>query len=444
MTQIVTRSGKGSALTYEEMDSNLTNLKTDVESTQANVIAANTRIATLDANLGTATTNITALQANAGTQSTEISGLRANITAANAEIATKTTSGYVDSAISVAINNLINSAPGTLDTLGEIAANLATNADTVGAILNSITSTNANVSAANARIVVIDANLGTATTNISTLFANAGTQTTEIDGLRANITAANARIQVLDANLGTATNNITTLFANAAAQSQDIAAVNAELDSVETWANINLNLYTNANVAAYLPGYGGNILVNTVTANAVAISTTAAQTPTVGKLVWDSGSGTLAYQYAGGNVVNYVGRQLNSLVYNGEATTLAKGEVVYIFGAQGQRPSVKRAQANSDTTSARTLGVVAESIASGAEGLVTIAGEVADINTSAFTEGAILYLSGTTPGAITQTKPQAPTHLVYVGAWSHHTDQTTGTHTPSLCGRVFEIKCPQW
>jgi len=447
MTTIVTRSGKGSALTYEEMDSNLTNLKTDVESTQANVIAANARIATLDANLGTATTNITTLFANAGTQSTEITNLWSNAAAQSTAIAGKTTTTYVDSAISTAVNNLINSAPGTLDTLGEIAANLATNADTVGAILNSITSTNGNVTAANARIATIDANLGTATTNISTLFTNAATQATSINAINANlgayqtfananvsslqnqITGANARIATIDANLGTATTNITTLFTNAATQATSIRTLDANLGTATTnisalqantgsfynWANVNLNYYTNANVAAYLPAYGGNVLINTATANAVAISTTANLTPAIGKLVWDSGTGTLAYSLAGGNVVNYVGQQENALVYNAEATTLNKGEVVYIFGAQGQRPSVKRALASSDTTSARTIGIVAESIAAGAEGFITVSGQVANIDTSAFTEGSILYLSGTVAGAITATKPQAPTHLVYVG-----------------------------
>jgi hypothetical protein len=40
---------------------------------------------------------------------------------------------------------------------------------------------------------------------------------------------------------------------------------------------------------------------------------------------------------------------------------------------------------------------------------------IQNINTSAYTDGAQLYLSGTTAGAVTTTKPSAPIHLVYVG-----------------------------
>jgi hypothetical protein len=317
MTTIVTRQGKGSALTYEEMDSNLTNLKTDVESTQANVTAANARVAVIDANLGTVSTAVTALEsnaagqanqitganaaiatantalknyvdgqvstltANAGTQQTtintntaDITDLRANITAANAAIATKTTEGYVDSAISTAVNNLINSAPGTLDTLGEIAANLATNADTVGAIVNSITSTNANVTAANARIATLDANLGSATNNITTLFANAATQSTDISTLFSNAASQTTSLQVLDANLGTATTNITALQGNAGTQqttinthTSQIATLDANLGTATT--NITTLFANAATQQTTLNGLG---TIATQNANAVTIT----------------------------------------------------------------------------------------------------------------------------------------------------------------------------
>mgnify|MGYP003347050141 CR=1 FL=1 len=45
---------------------------------------------------------------------------------------------------------------------------------------------------------------------------------------------------------------------------------------------------------------------------------------------------------------------------------------------------------------------------------MTIIGLISEIDTSAYTDGAQLYLSGSTAGALTATKPYAPTHLVYV------------------------------
>ena len=62
---------------------------------------------------------------------------------------------YTTNAISTAVNNLINSAPGTLDTLGQIAANLATEAGAIGSIVSSITSVNANVTSANSKIATL-------------------------------------------------------------------------------------------------------------------------------------------------------------------------------------------------------------------------------------------------------------------------------------------------
>ena len=149
--------------------------------------------------------------------------------------------------------------------------------------------------------------------------------------------------------------------------------------------------------------------------DSITFDTTAAETSAVAKLYWDNGDGTISSGLKGGNVTARLGQNLYTLVYNAEASTMTKGQVVYIFGAQGQRPSVKLARADADVTSARTFGVVAETITAGGEGFVCIEGDVDNINTLGLTEGGQLYLSGTTAGAYTQTKPQAPIHLVYVG-----------------------------
>ena len=103
-----------------------------------------------------------------------------------------------------------------------------------------------------------------------------------------------------------------------------------------------------------------------------------------------------------------------TFVRNGEATTLTIGTVVYLDAQQGDRATVKRALNTSDATSAKTLGVVAETIAANADGLVTTLGYLEKVNTSAFTAGQTLYL-GSTAGTFTSTKPHAPNHMVYVG-----------------------------
>jgi len=110
-------------------------------------------------------------------------------------------------------------------------------------------------------------------------------------------------------------------------------------------------------------------------------------------------------------------------VYNSTGSTLTKGTVVYINGGQGNLPTVTKAQANSDANSAQTYGVVQSDITNNNNGYVVVIGMLSDIDTQSYSAGTQLYLSPTTAGAWTTTKPSAPNHLVYVGivVYSHPT-----------------------
>ncbi len=102
-------------------------------------------------------------------------------------------------------------------------------------------------------------------------------------------------------------------------------------------------------------------------------------------------------------------------IRNNTGSTLTKGQVVYPNGANGNIVTVALAQANNDANSARTFGLVSENILVNDEGWVQIEGYLNGVDTQSFTDGAQLYLSPTTAGTYTQTKPSAPNHLVYVG-----------------------------
>lgn len=106
-------------------------------------------------------------------------------------------------------------------------------------------------------------------------------------------------------------------------------------------------------------------------------------------------------------------------VRNATGATLTKGTVVYITGATGQLPTVSKALANADATSAQTLGMISADLPNNTNGNVTIIGLITNIDTSAYIDGAQLYLSGTIPGAVTMVKPYAPIHLVYVAVVEH-------------------------
>jgi hypothetical protein len=110
-----------------------------------------------------------------------------------------------------------------------------------------------------------------------------------------------------------------------------------------------------------------------------------------------------------------VAKNLEVEVRNQSGSTIPAGSIVYISGATGNKPLITLAQANNDANSAQTIGFVKTSIANNGTGYVIVRGELENINTSALTEGVQLYLSPTTAGAWTTTKPSAPQHLVYVG-----------------------------
>lgn len=149
-------------------------------------------------------------------------------------------------------------------------------------------------------------------------------------------------------------------------------------------------------------------------ANSLKLDTTpTVATPVVGEVYWDEGNKTPSIQLE--NDVNLqLGQEIVTLCYNGTGSTIPNGSVVAVTGAQGQRPSIALADADSESTSARTLGITTQAIANGAEGFITSFGFVRGLDTSAITAGVAVYLSQTA-GAFTSTKPAAPAHLVHLG-----------------------------
>ena len=156
----------------------------------------------------------------------------------------------------------------------------------------------------------------------------------------------------------------------------------------------------------------------------VQFDTTATVTGAVGKLWYDNGDGTLVTQLKGGNVDLQIGQENVVLAYNNSGTTINKGQVVAVNGAQGQRPAVVLADADSEPLSAATLGVANESIGAGAEGFVATFGTIRGINTNGFTAGDPVYLSQTA-GAFTSTRPSAPAHTVFLG-WIVKVNSSSG------------------
>jgi hypothetical protein len=134
-----------------------------------------------------------------------------------------------------------------------------------------------------------------------------------------------------------------------------------------------------------------------------------------------TGAGTTAQYIDGTGALqtfpNIISQATNLVteVYNNSGATLSKGTVVYITGGQGNLPTISKALATGDSTSAQTYGVVQTDITNMNNGYVVVAGRLIDLDTQAYSNGTQLYLSSTTAGAWTSTKQYAPDHLVYVG-----------------------------
>ena len=134
----------------------------------------------------------------------------------------------------------------------------------------------------------------------------------------------------------------------------------------------------------------------------------------VGRFQWNSSFGTPEVGLTGGNVTAHIGQHVHAYVTNAQGSPLVKGDVVYLFGASGDRASVKKAINTSDPTSAKTLGVVAEAITTGGQGYVTVFGVVDKLNLSAYSPGDTLWLSASA-GKFTSVKPSSPNHTVFIG-----------------------------
>lgn len=102
-------------------------------------------------------------------------------------------------------------------------------------------------------------------------------------------------------------------------------------------------------------------------------------------------------------------------VKNSTGSTIAKGAAVYISGANGDNALISLADADSEATSSKTLGLASAAIANGAVGTITTNGFIEGLNTSAATAGQAVWLSSTAGGFVFGNPPAKPAHSVYLG-----------------------------
>ncbi len=134
----------------------------------------------------------------------------------------------------------------------------------------------------------------------------------------------------------------------------------------------------------------------------------------VGRLQWSPTYGTPEIGLIGGNVTSQIGQHNHIYVRNEEGSPLVRGDVVYLFGALGDRVSVKKASSTTEISSAKTLGIVAEPIPTNEFGFITHFGIQDKLNLSDYSTGDMLWLSSSA-GKFTSIEPIAPENSVLLG-----------------------------
>jgi len=231
-------------------------------------------------------------------------------------------------------------------------------------------------------------------------------------------------LAVLDATGSFVTNNVTLVRGNAG---QSIQGVASDLAMDVAGAYVEL-IYISATddwrildtpSGSFVPYTGALADVDLGTYNlitdAIQFNTTPSVVEADGMLHYDGTDKTLEIDIDVANGVKLqIGQETHIRIVNKTGVTITDGQVVYINGAQGNRPTAALAQADTISTS-HVLGLATQDIADNAEGFITIHGLLRSFDTSGFTDGDDLFLSATVAGDVVNVAPTTPNNVVPLG-----------------------------
>ena len=108
--------------------------------------------------------------------------------------------------------------------------------------------------------------------------------------------------------------------------------------------------------------------------------------------------------------------QLKHYVKNSTGSTINAGTPVYVSGANGNNMLITPASNSGESTSSKTFGLLAQTLANNAIGFVITEGLLSGLNTNNANAGDPVWLGSN--GELIyglQNKPKAPNHLVFIG-----------------------------
>ena len=157
-----------------------------------------------------------------------------------------------------------------------------------------------------------------------------------------------------------------------------------------------------------------------------------------GPAVWNNTEGTVDFPL-NQDVTLQLGQE--ELFYAKASEAISNGEVVMFAGAQGDHLLIQKADVTIPGFRQEwVIGVARQNFDVNEFGYVTSFGKVRELNTLAFNEGDLLWLSATTPGALVNVEPTKPTCSVLVAAVTRsHQNQGTIFVRPTTTSRIDEL-----
>jgi hypothetical protein len=157
-----------------------------------------------------------------------------------------------------------------------------------------------------------------------------------------------------------------------------------------------------------------------------------------GPATWNNVEGTVDFPL-NDEVTLQLGQE--ELFYAKASEAISNGEVVMFAGAQGDHLLIQKADVTVPGFRQEwVIGVATQDFVLNEFGYVTSFGKVRSLDTLAYTEGDLLWLSSTTPGALTNVEPAKPACSVLVAAVTRsHQTQGTIFVRPTTTKRLDEL-----
>lgn len=396
-----------------------------ITSTNAVVSALDTRVAAVSASVSVLQTQVDAVSAALTSTNAVVSTLEVRVSTVSAAVSANAASITSTNAVVSALDTRVASVSASVSALqiqvDAVSAALTSTNNVVSALEIRVSNASAAIVSANAVIANVSALVSALDIRLTNVSASVSVLNSQMVQVQASISAINSVLATIDtsaiAALEVRVSNLSIAVSTNTAAVTSINAVVSALDIRLTAvsASVSVNAAAITSINAVLSTKVNRVGDFMDAVQYIEFDTSTSFATSVGRLTWDITHGTLDLGLIGGNANLLLGQREVVYCYNDTAATIPKGKVVQVTGASGQRLTIDLAQADSDLNSLTVLGVTLETVSINSSGFVATDGIINNVDTQAFTDGQIVYLSPVSAGELTAIKPVAPQHLVQIG-----------------------------